>query len=386
MSDIRQKIYHARSENKQKILAQISILDLAREMGFNVLPHGKQFKLQEHDSCVLYPDTNTYKRYSTGNPRGDVFDFLKEFCDMNFNQAFDFLLQKIDPTKAYVPKAEKVKAKRILTAQQRTRSLQEQLREGLDSHCRNAIAYLIQVRRIHPKIVFEYAHKNMIKQTRLHGTPYVVFLGYDENGMLAAAKYRSCRKDISSRGDFNDCDYRYCWMYEPDIDNSAFCPAHNWQKPCIVTESSIDSMALMSMMLEKQLEPDKYQISEPLTKLLTDNQFDYRKFNWLSLESVNHYNVISDWMNKFGIKEWVLATDNDEHGRNAAAKMQELVSKAGGKSYAMFPTEKDWDEERVAFDMPLEQRIAKGKQIQSTQNHDHYMNKDIKEKTKAFEK
>ncbi len=386
MSDVRQKIYHARSENKQKILAQVSILDLAREMGFNILPHGKQYKLAEHDSCVLYSDTNTYKRYSTGNPRGDVFDFLNEFCGMNFNQAFDFLLQKIDPTKAYVPKAEKAKAKQILTAQQRTRSLQEQLRKGLEPHCKNAIAYLIQVRRIHPKIVFEFVHKNMIKQIRQYGTPYVVFLGYDENGMLATAKYRSCSKDISSRGDFKDCDYRYCWMYEPDIDNSAFCPEHNWQKPCIVTESSIDSMALMSMMLEKQLDPEKYHLSPSLIKLFMDNHFDYRNFNWLSLESVNHCNVISDWMNKFHIKEWIFATDNDEHGRSAAVKMQDIVSKAEGKSHCMFPVEKDWDEERAILNMPLEQRIEKGQKAQQARNINQNVDVNMKENFKAFEK
>ena len=81
---------------------------------------------------------------------------------MDFNKAYNHLVAKIDPEKAFVPKAERIEKKQRLTAQQRTMSLQEQLKKGLDPHCKNAIAYLIQVRKIDPSIVFEFVNKRMM--------------------------------------------------------------------------------------------------------------------------------------------------------------------------------------------------------------------------------
>ena len=233
--DFKQRLYNARKANIAKIKDQINVMDLAQEMGFHIVRHGALFRMVEHDSCVFYPDKNAYRRFSNEytlrenqSVYKDVFSFLMEFCDMDFNKAYNHLVAKIDPEKAFVPKAERIEKKQRLTAQQRTMSLQEQLKKGLDPHCKNAIAYLIQVRKIDPSIVFEFVNKRMImQQTNKFGKKNVVFLGYDENGMLACCEYRACSSTATAKGNFKNCDYDYGWMYEPEIDGSSFCPPHD---------------------------------------------------------------------------------------------------------------------------------------------------------------
>ena len=375
MDKYRQKIYETRKANIAKIKDQVNIMDLAQEMGFNIARHGALFHMVEHDSCVFYLDKNAYRRFSTEStlPQGqsvykDVFSFLMEFCEMNFNQAYDYLLAKIDPEKVVVPKAVQEQQRQRLTAQQRTRSLQAQLKNGLDNHCKNVIAYLIKVRKIDPAIVYEFINKHMIaQQTNKFGRKNVVFLGYDENGMLACAEYRACSASGTAKGSFKDCDYEYGWMYEPDVDGSSFCPVHNWEKPCIVTEAAIDRMALMSLMKNNQLNPKEYGFSPDVVARLEKAGYDYTKFNWLSLGSVQHYNTILKVADRYGIKEGIIAPDNDRAGHEL---IEELKSKMSGMDvviHSMLPKAKDWDQDRVDLTIPLQERI-KNAQLLKNQN------------------
>lgn len=375
MDNYKQKIYETRKANIAKIKDQVNILDLAQEMGFNIVRHGSLFRMVEHDSCVFYLDKNAYRRFSTEytlrehqSVYKDVFSFLMEFCQMNFNQAYDYLEKKIDPEKAYIPKAVQVQEEKKLTAQQRTQSLQAQLKNGLDSHCKNVIAYLIQVRKIDPAIVYEFLNKHMIaQQTNQYGRKNVVFLGYDENGMLACGEYRACSASGTAKGSFKHCDYDYGWMYEPDVDGSSFCPVHNWEKPCIVTEAAIDRMALMSLMKNNQLNPKEYGFSPDVVARLEKAGYDYTKFNWLSLGSVQHYNTVLKVADRYGIKEWIIAPDNDRAGHEL---IEELKSKMSGMDvviHSMLPKAKDWDQDRVDLTIPLQERI-KNAQLLKNQN------------------
>lgn len=372
MNDYKQKIYEARKANINKIKDQINIMDLAQEMGFHIVRHGSLlFRMTEHDSCVFYPDKNAYRRFSSEytlkeedqSVYKDVFSFLMEFCDMNFNQAYNYLITKIDPEKAFVPKAEVAQKKQRLTAQQRTMSLQEQLKKGLDPHCKNAIAYLIQVRKIDPSIVFEFVNKRMImQQTNAYGKKNVLFLGYDENGMLACCEYRACSPNNTTKGSFKDCDYEYGWMYEPDIDGSSFCPPHDWSKPCIVTEAAIDRMALMSLMKNKQLDPKEYGFSKDVIALFEKSGYDYKKFNWLSIGSVQHFNTVLKSIQRYGIKEWIIAPDNDEAGKGLITALKNRMEGKGVVMHSILPKSKDWDQDRINLSSPLQERLKLAQQ------------------------
>ncbi len=374
--DFKQRLYNARKANIAKIKDQINVMDLAQEMGFHIVRHGALFRMVEHDSCVFYPDKNAYRRFSNEytlrenqSVYKDVFSFLMEFCDMDFNKAYNHLVAKIDPEKAFVPKAERIEKKQRLTAQQRTMSLQEQLKKGLDPHCKNAIAYLIQVRKIDPSIVFEFVNKRMImQQTNDYGKKNVVFLGYDENGMLACCEYRACSSTATAKGSFKDCDYDYGWMYEPEVDGSSFCPPHDWSKPCIVTESAIDRMALMSLMKNRQLNPKDYKFSNDVVALFEKSGYDYKKFNWLSLGSVKHLNTILKSIERYGIKEWIIAPDNDETGKGFIQALENRLKDKDVVMYSMLPKAKDWDQDRINLSMPLQERLKQAQRLQSQDN------------------
>ena len=386
--NFQQKIYEARKANINKIKDQINVMDLAQEMGFHIVRHGSLFRMVEHDSCVFYPDKNAYRRFSTEytlrkgqSVYKDVLSFLTEFCDMNFNQAYNYLVAKIDPEKAFVPKAERIEKKQRLTAQQRTMSLQKQLKKGLDPHCKNAIAYLIQVRKIDPSIVFEFVKKRMImQQTNKYGKKNVVFLGYDENGMLACCEYRACSSTATAKGTFKDCDYEYGWMYEPDIDGSAFCPPHDWSKPCIVTEAAIDRIALMSLMKNKQLNPKEYGFSNDVVALFEKYGYDYKKFNWLSIGSVQHFNTILKSVERYGIKEWIIATDNDKYGRGFISVMENCLGGKGVVVHSILPKSKDWDQDLINLSMPLQERLKHAQQTYDRVNDCNDIKLDINQK------
>lgn len=373
MDKYKQKIYETRKANVAKIKDQVNIMDLAQEMGFNIVRHGSLFRMVEHDSCVFYLDKNAYRRFSTEytlrehqSVYKDVFSFLMEFCQMNFNQAYDYLIKKIDPEKTYVPKAMQEQKKQKLTAQQRTRSLQDQLKSSLDPHCKNVIAYLIQVRKIDPAIVYEFLNKHMIvQQTNQYGRKNVVFLGYDENGMLASCEYRACSASGKAKGSFENCDYDYGWMYEPDIDGSSFCPEHNWEKPCIVTESAIDRMALMSLMKNNQLNPKEYGFSREATEQFEKAGYDYTKFNWLSLGSVQHFNTVIKTAQRYGIKDWIIAPDNDQAGRGLIEVLKSKMNIMNVEIHSILPKAKDWDEDRINLSLPLQKRIDDAKCIKN---------------------
>ena len=386
--NFQQKIYEARKANVNKIKDQINVMDLAQEMGFHIVRHGALFRMVEHDSCVFYPDKNAYRRFSTEytlregqSVYKDVLSFLMEFCDMNFNQAYNYLVTKIDPEKAFIPKAERIEKKQRLSAQQRTMSLQEQLKKGLDSHCKNAIAYLIQVRKIDPSIVFEFVNKRMImQQTNDYGKKNVVFLGYDENGMLACCEYRACSSTATAKGSFKDCDYDYGWMYEPEVDGSSFCPPHDWSKPCIVTEAAIDRMALMSLMKNKQLNPKDYGFSNDIVQLLDKYGYDYKKFNWLSLGSVKHLNTILKSIQRYGIKEWIIAPDNDEAGKGFIQTLENRLKDKDVLMYSILPKAKDWDQDCINLSMPLQERLKHAQQTYDRVNDCNDIKLDINQK------
>lgn len=375
-----------RQENIKKIKDQVSLMDLANSF-YEIKPHGRLFKLVEHDSCILYPEKNAYRRFSTEfeieNGKSvykDVFDFLIEFRGMDFNDAYKYLLTFIDPEKPLTPTEIKHKEVRI-SAQQRTKSLQLQVNEGIDDNYKNVIAYLIKARCIHPKIVYELINKNLIKQqTNQFGHKNLVMLGYDENGMLASAEYKACSTTSSARGCFLDCDYSYCWFYDPETDPSSFTPNINWKKPCIVTEAGVDRMALMSLMLDKQLDPIEYGLDENLTKALETRNFDYRNFNWLSLSSVSHKQAVLTYMDRFGIDKWIIATDHDEAGFKTAESLTTSIENHGGKAYTMFSLDKDWDQDRQNLrENSLENRLQKS--MDSVHNKRIYNPHDITKET-----
>lgn len=91
----------------RQIKEQISIIDLAKEYGLTPVNKGDYYSLIEHDSVIIYPETNSFFRHKT-SIGGDVFSFAEEIPEINksFKEFYFLMLNKIDKTKEPTEKKE----------------------------------------------------------------------------------------------------------------------------------------------------------------------------------------------------------------------------------------------------------------------------------------
>jgi DNA primase len=71
-------------------LKQVNILDLAKHVGFTVVERGNKYTTEEHDSLVLYPDSNSWFRFSD-DKGGDPISFLMYWTGVDFKRACEQL-------------------------------------------------------------------------------------------------------------------------------------------------------------------------------------------------------------------------------------------------------------------------------------------------------
>lgn len=370
MNNYKTRLMEQRAKNTEKIKEQISIMDLAPEYGLHIKKHGARlFSLVEHPSCVIYPETNTFCYWSSG-VGGDVFKFLETFNEcghLAFNDAYKELVKKIDGTIELTTaqkQERKMKIDTLKDKQAKSIHLRNQL-ENIDDHCKNIMAYLIKERKIDPGIVYEMIDKNMIKQqTNNYGSKNIIFLGYDENGMLASAQYRGCSSTSTSRGDFENCNYDYGWLYEPNINNSSFCPDHDWTLPLVCLEGNIDMMAFQSLIKSNELLENDYSLPDCVRKLLASNEKSYKNFNYHVCGSVMKKNSILKLQEKFGIKEFIIGFDRDAGGIKASNELKDQLLSRGCTVHQVYSNEKDWDKDRQCLSekKSLNQRIQHAKE------------------------
>ena len=79
----------------EQIKEQISILDVAKENGLTPVKRGDYYTLAEHDSVVIYPQTNSFFRHKNSRG-GDVFAFADEFDIASFQEFYMKNIYKID--------------------------------------------------------------------------------------------------------------------------------------------------------------------------------------------------------------------------------------------------------------------------------------------------
>lgn len=69
----------------------IDILEVAKKLGFTPIQQGNFYTLKEHDSLKIYPQTNSYYRFSTSSG-GNPINFVREFANLDFKSAIKFLI------------------------------------------------------------------------------------------------------------------------------------------------------------------------------------------------------------------------------------------------------------------------------------------------------
>ena len=348
-NSFKERMMRQRAENVEKVVDQIRIEDVARELGLDLARHGRLLHVVGHESCIIYSETNSYYRWSTGKG-GSIFNFVQEFNDMSFNEAYKFLVAKIDPTIELTAK-EKTKQRRdtrtLQYKQERTIKLNEQLSSatGEIGKMKTVLAYLIKERGINKDLVYEMINKNLLKQQiDDYGNHTAVFLGYDDVGMLAAACKRNCsfaNKVSNFKGDFSSCDYNFGWLYEPTLDNSSFFPKHDMEKPIVCFESYIDLMSYVSIQKELGLDPTR--------------------FNYLSIGSAAKWKTVLSNQEQYKFNDVILAFDNDKSGFEASLKCKKELEERGCKVRKHVSIDKDWNQ-----DLKKKLQVNKYKALENT--------------------
>ena len=213
----------------EEVKSHVSIMDLANEY-FSITKEHGFLGIKDVDgssdfsSLRLYPDTNSYYRFSgKGMNNRDVISFVIDTQIegiTSFKEAVIFLKKRIDPNFNIDIKKTTVKKWNELTpAEKGTRmaNTNNQLNEKLqiDDNNRCIIAYLKQTRGIDTKIIYDEIDRGRIAQViTKNGSKALGCIGKDFNfpSLKTAVSVRGVKKDSTFKGDLEGCNYDVGWI------------------------------------------------------------------------------------------------------------------------------------------------------------------------------
>lgn len=267
--------------NVDTLRSSVLIQDYAHHvLGFETVEHSRgTLRLMEHDSCVIYPDQNSFHRYSS-DKGGDIYDFVMEFEGVSFKEAFEKVKTFYEVHKPEL--VEGVKAPKFKLPPKEL-ELPEKAKDN-----NKAIDYLVNQRGLDVQLVNEFIEKGMIYQDVKNN---VVFVGYD-NRTPSYASRRSTYSDF--KGDAKGSRKEVGFFIDNDSDT------------LVLTESPIDALSYMQ---------------------LKDGD---RSVNHLAvggvggaLSTFKHY--IENNPNAIKTRNVVIAFDSDEAGRNASEMIEGYI-------------------------------------------------------------
>lgn len=281
------------------------IVEYASMIGYTPVKKGSYWSLKEHDSVMIDPRKNTYRRYSQSMKSGSIIDFSMEFEDKDMKTAFRDL-KLLACGSDYTPVKRSRTEDKKLTARPQL-SLPER-----DTHMRNAYAYLVNTRCIDKSIVDMFIkNKNLYQDTHKN----CVFVGYDQEGKANFANKRGTNTFQRFVGDCLGCDYTHC-----------FLTGNRMADTMVVTESVIDSMSVMTVM--KQCGRD------------------LNNYAFLALSGTPKFEAVSNQAAELpNIKSIVLAVDNDPSGFECIENIKDDMTQKGldCRIIEFLPKEKDWN-------------------------------------------
>lgn len=216
-------------DRETQIAKDVDMVYLVKAFGYTPIKRGKTHILREHDSFVIFNDTNTFYHYSQCQG-GSPIDFCMKYGNMTIKEAIHYLLdmegKHHEEIESYTYKAKKLKKQEY--------NLVDELPEANDNYKR-VFAYLNKTRGISGKVISYFMHNKMLYESKDHHN--CVFVTRDENG---TPKYASMRGTLTNqnifKGDVRGSDKEYGYgVYKPGSDK------------VIVFEAPIDLMSFMTM-------------------------------------------------------------------------------------------------------------------------------------------
>ena len=297
------------SEYQLDEIKNISIINLVEKLGYTPIKKGNLFNLKEHDSLVLYPETNSFYQFSTGDG-GSVIDLYMKFTDSSLAETIKSLKDFsniTDDNFRYQKdnKIEKIKEKRFV------------LPIKSEGKYNKLYAYLCKTRGVESSVISFALKEKYIYQDEKNN---VVFVGYNKDKQPVNATKRSTLTGCSFKGD----------VFGSDKSVGFFI--NNKSPNLYVTESAIDSFSIMTM---NHLQNKNYK----------DN-------NYLSLGGATNIKALEYTLNSYPkIQNIAIALDNDTTGVEQKNKILKLIKEKypDKKIYISTPKSKDFNQDLVNF-------------------------------------
>ena len=245
----------------------IDILEVAKKLGFTPIQQGNFYTLKEHDSLKIYPQTNSYYRFSTSSG-GNPINFVREFANLDFKSAIKFLIgeQNINLSQNKNQTVEKVVEERKINLPEFSKDL------------KRTYAYLLKTRKINKEVVNECVKYGIIKEDKKHN---ICFLGRDKFGNIKYCAFNGTMTEKRFKGEVEGSNKAFSFNINNNADKLLIC------------ESPIDVLSAMSILKLKQM----------------DREFSFISVSGLTEISLNHF--LEENKN---VKSLVFMLDNDEKG------------------------------------------------------------------------
>lgn len=272
--------------NIEEIKRNVSIVDIAGQIGLTPIEIGAWYTLAEHDSVRIDPQKNLFIRNSTGES-GSVIDFIMTFTGCDFRRALKI--------------AEDNNIHAVSSASL-DKATEDPINYSYSSHelslppkditMKNVFAYLIKQRCIDKEIVQLMVDKKMLYQDEHKNC---VFVSMDEKSKPMFANRRGTNTYKRFMQDISGSNYDFSFF----IDNK------NKGKTLVVTESVIDALSVMSLYKRKGK--------------------DYKEYDYLAISGVSKFErPITYHTNRNEYRKMLLCLDNDDAGNRAAEDIKRI--------------------------------------------------------------
>lgn len=174
---------------------KIDIIDFCHSVGIPIKKTGKYYKLVEHDSCVIYSNTN-YFFWNSRQLRGDGIDFIAAYYDVSLSEAI-----KIASNEGLIGSLRKPSYPQKKSVKTDSTSSFDFGAIVENSNNKRAFAYLSKTRKLSSATLSIFFEKRLFRQD-IHGN--VIFYIYDY-GCLDAAPCGAILKGTLTNIPFQCC-------------------------------------------------------------------------------------------------------------------------------------------------------------------------------------
>ncbi len=172
--------FKRRGAEKLRIAKEYDIVQLARDLGYTPVRKGNgKYMLAEHDSCILFTQTNTYARFSQvvykGNKSvyegGSTIDFCCNFANMSTSDAIKYLLS----LSYYIPSTSTDYNMTKIAINNDNQGCDFELPEKNDTYKR-IYAYLGKSRCISGSVISYFVHEKRLYESKdMHNCVFVSY-------------------------------------------------------------------------------------------------------------------------------------------------------------------------------------------------------------------